>query len=153
MSPLWPRKGTKETHLNYFIEHRAPDFVVPLQSYPCQKDLIIIGERSFHRSVLITTCGLRMWKSDFMFIWKWCTSFFSLKLKLSTTSMFLLITVYICPLFSLTDSWKQEQLHPIFSKPGLVGQQTGKTGIFIRYNRKFGEKKNKISCKNVVFNI
>lgn len=39
----------------------------------------------------------------------------------------------LCTLFSCPDSWQQEQLHPVFPQVGLVGQQTGETGIFIRY--------------------
>lgn len=37
------------------------------------------------------------------------------------------------PLFSCTDSREQKQLHPVLPQLGLVGQQTGETGIFIRY--------------------
>ena len=36
-------------------------------------------------------------------------------------------------LFSCTDPWEQDQLHPVLPQIGLAGQQTGQTGIFIRY--------------------
>lgn len=36
-------------------------------------------------------------------------------------------------MFSCTDSWKQEQLHPVLPELGLVGQQTGEAGIIIGY--------------------
>lgn len=40
-----------------------------------------------------------------------------------------------CLVFSCSDTRKQNQLHSVFPQVGLAGQQTGETGVFIRYHR------------------
>lgn len=63
-------------------------------------------------------------------------------LLLECTFIILIFSLWnLCCLLSCTDSWKPEQLYSVFPKIGLVGQQTRKTGVFIRYDEKLSVEK------------
>lgn len=51
----------------------------------------------------------------------------------SSTSAFIFQPEPLCFCFSCSDTWKQNQLRSVFPQVGLASQQTGETGVFIRY--------------------